>query len=75
MKLSRIKEESRRVFCSFAPTFVFQSESGCRDADIGEEVKVELVGGAVEQCRDGGALGRGLSLRNVILNKWPLSLL
>lgn len=38
-------------------------------------MKVELVGGAVEQCRDGGALGRGLSFRNVILNKWPLSLL
>lgn len=56
-------------FLCCAPTFVFQSESGCRDTDIGEEVEVELVGGAVEQCRDGGALGRGLSSRNVIQNK------
>lgn len=73
MKLSRIKKISPPSCC--APTFVFQSESGCRDTDIGEEVKVELVGGAVEQRRDGGALGRGLSFTNVILNKWPLSLL
>lgn len=50
------------VFLGCAPTFVFQPESSCRDADIGEEVEVELVGGAVEECRDGGALGRGLTV-------------
>lgn len=72
MQKHEIIQNKRGFFSSCcAPTFVFQSESGCGDADIGEEVKVELVGGAVEQRRDGGALGRGLSFRNVILNKWP----
>lgn len=39
-------------------TFVFQPESSSRHADIGEKVEVELVGSAVEQSRNGGALGR-----------------
>lgn len=37
-------------------TFVFQPESSCRHANIREEVEVELVGGAVEESRDRGAL-------------------
>lgn len=41
-------------------TFVFQSESSCRHTNIGEEVEVQLVGGAVEERRDGGASGRRL---------------
>ena len=36
-------------------TFVLQSESGRRHADVWEEVQVELVGGAVEEGRDRGA--------------------
>ncbi|KAG7258553.1 hypothetical protein CRUP_029516 [Coryphaenoides rupestris] len=34
-----------------------RSESGGRHADVREEVQVELVGGAVEECRDRGAFG------------------
>lgn len=56
------------------PTFVFQSESGCGDADVGEEVKVELVGGAVEQCRDGGTLGRGLGFKMLSWTNGPVPL-
>lgn len=40
-------------------TFVFQPESSCRHADVREKVEVELVGGAVEESRNRGALGRG----------------
>lgn len=47
-------------------TFVFQPKSSCRHANIREEVEVELVGGAVEERRDGGAWGGG----RLIVGAW-----
>lgn len=46
--------------CFFSLTFVFQSESCCRNANIREKVEVQLVGGAVKKCWNGGALGTRL---------------
>lgn len=62
------------IHCVFSPTFVLQPESSCRHTNIGEEVEVELVGGAVEESGDGGALGTGLKaeFRNVTLNMSPI---
>lgn len=44
----------------FLLTFVLQSETSSRHANVGEKVEVELVGSTVEESWNRGALGRRL---------------